>query len=139
MNLLTVKKDADMKRITILAVTLIFGIQSFLAQGKGKEVTITGEVVETQCYVTGMTGPGKGESHKECAITCAKNGIPLSILEDKTGALYLAGQTATAQSGANKMLIDYIPDKVKVTGRVFEKGGMKYLLVSKISRVSESK
>ena len=128
-----------MKRLVFVAVIFVVGVQCLFAQGKGKAVTITGEVVETQCYVTGMTGPGKGESHKECAITCAKNGIPLSILEDKTGTLYLAGQTATAQTGANKMLLEFVAEKVKVTGKVFEKGGMKFLLISKVAKVTEDK
>ena len=86
-----------------------------------------------------MTGPGKGPSHKECALRCAKGGIPLSILEEKTGKLYLAGQSKEAMKGANDMLIPYVAEKVKVTGRLFEKGGMKLLLISEVSKFDEVK
>ena len=121
--------------ITVLAVFIFSGVA--LAQQNGKQITIVGEVVESQCYITGLNGPGKGLSHKDCALKCAKGGIPLSILEDKTGTLYLAGQSKKAMAGANELLIPFIAEKVKVTGRVFEKGGMKMLLISKVSKEGE--
>jgi hypothetical protein len=108
-----------------------------LAQQNGKQITIVGEVVESQCYITGLNGPGKGLSHKDCALKCAKGGIPLSILEDKTGTLYLAGQSKKAMAGANELLLPFVAEKVKVTGRLFEKGGMKMLLISKVDKLDE--
>jgi hypothetical protein len=123
---------------SLMTALAVFIISSFaLAQKNGKQITIIGEVVESQCYITGLNGPGKGHAHKECALTCAKGGIPLSILEDKSGTLYLAGQTKKAQSGANELLIPFIAEKVKVTGHVFEKGGMKMLLINKVTKVGE--
>ena len=123
------------KLFFVLAILTIYGLA--VAQQKGKVVTIVGEVVETQCYVSGLTGPGKGPGHKECALKCAKQGIPLSILEDKTGMVFLAGQTKKAQSGANEMLIPFIAQKVNVTGRLYEKGGLKLILISKVSSLDE--
>jgi hypothetical protein len=123
-----------MKKILMTALAVFIASGFAFAQQNGKQITIIGEVVESQCYITGLNGPGKGLSHKECALWCAKGGIPLSILEDKTGTLYLAGQTKKAQSGANELLIPFIAEKVKVTGRLFEKGGMKMLLISKVDK-----
>ena len=123
---------------SIVAILAVFVVSGFaLAQQKGKQITIVGEVVESQCYITGLNGPGKGLSHKECALRSAKGGIPLSILEDKTGTLYLAGQSKIAMAGANDLLIPFVAEKVKVTGRLFEKGGMKMLLISKVSKIGE--
>ena len=123
-------------RNSLLVALCCFVITTMaFSQKKGKEITVTGEVVETQCYVTGLTGPGKGASHKECALTCAKNGIPLAILEDATNTLFVAGQTKTSQTGANGMLMEYVADKVKATGRVYEKGGVKMIILSKVDRV----
>ncbi|MGD0037971.1 MAG: hypothetical protein ABSC53_11855 [Bacteroidota bacterium] len=121
--------------ITVLAVFIFSGVA--LAQQNGKQITIVGEVVESQCYITGLNGPGKGLSHKDCALKCAKGGIPLSILEDKTGTLYLAGQSKKAMAGANELLLPFVAEKVKVTGRLFEKGGMKMLLISKVDKLDE--
>lgn len=127
-----------MRKIT-LALISFFVLSAFaLSQEKnGKEITIIGEVIETQCYVTGLTGSGKGLAHKECAVNCAKGGIPLSILEEKTGKLYLGAQSKKAMSGANEMLLPFVAEKVKVTGRVFEKGGMKLILISKIEELKK--
>jgi hypothetical protein len=122
-------------RLTILAMFMVSGL--VFAQHSGKQITVVGEVVESQCYITGLNGPGKGPAHKECALTCAQGGIPLSILEDKTGMLYLAGQSKKAMAGATELLIPFIAEKVKVTGRVFEKGGMKMLLINKVTKVGE--
>jgi hypothetical protein len=118
-----------------LAIFIVSGFA--LAQQKGKQITIVGEVVESQCYVTGLNGPGKGLSHKECALKCAKGGIPLSILEDKTGTLYLTGQSKKAMAGTSELLIPFVAEKVKVTGRLFEKGGMKFLLISKVNKLGD--
>jgi len=123
---------------SLIAVLAVFIISGFaLAQQNGKQITIVGEVVESQCYITGLNGPGKGLSHKDCALKCAKGGIPLSILEDKTGTLYLAGQSKKAMTGATELLLPFVAEKVKVTGRVFEKGGMKMLLISKVDKLDE--
>ena len=121
--------------VAILALCIISGFA--LAQQNGKQITVVGEVVESQCYITGLNGPGKGLSHKECALRCAKGGIPLSILEDKTGTLYLAGQSQKAMAGVNEILLPFVAEKVKVTGRLFEKGGMKMLLISKVDKLDE--
>ncbi|MGB2869873.1 MAG: hypothetical protein WBD36_15600, partial [Bacteroidota bacterium] len=90
-----------------------------------------------QCYVTGKMGPGRSQEHKECAINCAKGGIPLGILEDKTGNLYVAGQTKVAYGSATKMLLDYVADKVEVKGQVYSRSGIRYLVINEVKRVAE--
>ena len=126
-----------MKKSFLTAMAICVVSAFALAQHNGKQITVIGEVVESQCYITGLNGPGKGLSHKECALRSAKGGIPLSILEDKTGTLYLAGQTKKAMAGANELLIPFVAEKVKVTGRLFEKGGMKILLISNVDKAGE--
>ena len=131
------RESMHMKSISLLFVTIALSF-SLYSQGKqGTEMTITGEVVDLQCYITGLTGPGKGASHKDCAISCAKGGIPLGILQDKSNTLYLAGQSKVAMKGANEMLLPFVAEKVKATGRVFEIGGLKFLLIKKVTKVSE--
>jgi hypothetical protein len=125
-------KALTMFVLSALTATLVFG-----QQRKAKDIVVVGEVVDIQCYVSGATGPGKGPEHKDCAISCAKGGIPLGILEDDTNILYVAGQSKSAMKGANEMLLPFVAEKVKVTGRVHEKGGVKLLLINKISRISE--
>ena len=47
----------------------------------GTETTFVGRVVGLACYL----GHGTvGDSHRECALTCAKKGIPMAILDQST-------------------------------------------------------
>ena len=121
-----------MKLFALTALTL-FVVSASLAQQK-REVSVTGEVVDMQCYISGAMGKSTGPEHKECATNCAKGGIPLGILDEKTGNLILTGQTKNAMKGANEMLRDFIAERVTVTGRMVEKGGVKLLLISKVAK-----
>ena len=97
-----------------------------------KEVTIIGEVIDTACYIKGGF---KGIDHKDCVVACAKAGIPLAILEDGTGNVYF---TAAPKDmvGTNDMLIKYAAEKVKITGRMYERGGVKLLAINMVERVN---
>lgn len=52
----------------------------------GSSITITGEVVCSKCY-SQKGSEATGASHKECAMSCAKNGTSLAILTSD-GSLY---------------------------------------------------
>ena len=121
----------------LLTVFVLLCIVSFDvgAQKKpGKPVVIVGEVVDSQCYLVGAMGSARGAEHKECAISCAKGGIPLSILEEKTNTLYLTGQNKRSMTTANVLLMDYVAERVKVTGRLVEKAGVKMVLIDKVEK-----
>ena len=83
-------------------------------------VTINGLVVDTGCYVSHNT---RGEKHVNCATACAKAGVPLAILDDKSGTLYLP--VAVNHKNQNNQLLPFIEKRVKVTGTLFDKNGMK--------------
>lgn len=65
----------------------VFSLSYFASSEENmKHVTIKGEIVDLACYL----GEGeKGASHKQCAIKCAKKGIPIGILDAKSGNVYL--------------------------------------------------
>ena len=126
------------KTLLTLCIILCCSSLALVAQKKpGTEVTIIGEVIDTQCYLTNALGLGNGKEHKECALSCAKGGIPLSILEEKSGTIFLAGQSKKAMAGANELLQDYIAEKVKVSGRLLEKGGVKFILIAKVDKIPQ--
>ena len=81
--------------------------------------SVIGEIVDPACWIV---NGAKGESHKECAIACAKAGQTLAILEKKTGKLYYA-LTDKPGEDSNKGLIDYVAQTVLVKGKVFTRGG----------------
>jgi len=98
---------------------------------KGAEKTFVGHVVDLACYI----GHGSiGESHRECAATCARSGIPLAILDQATGTLFLP-LANDHHEPANKGLLPFVEADVRVTGTVVEKDGMKAITLSEIERV----
>ena len=92
----------------------------------GKLTTIQGAVVDTGCYVS---HDSKGEGHAACAAACAKKGVPLAILDEK-GALYLP--IAVEHQDQNAKLMPFIEKRVKVTGTVLEKGGLKGIAIKTV-------
>ncbi|MBI2885229.1 MAG: hypothetical protein HYY15_03545 [Candidatus Omnitrophica bacterium] len=93
-----------------------------------QEITIKGELVDSLCYVA-MNAKGAG--HKQCAIDCAKAGIPISIVEDGTGKLYtvLPKQDKT---GYPESVIARLGDAVTLKGDLYEAGGNRYVAVESV-------
>ncbi|MBI1745914.1 MAG: hypothetical protein HYR55_04910 [Acidobacteria bacterium] len=98
------------------------------------EVTITGEVIDSSCYI--KMG-AKGTDHKECAMICVKAGIPLALLEDKTGMVYMLASNREFESSQVKFqpLENFVAHKVMVKGKLYEKGGQKLLEISSVEKV----
>lgn len=46
-----------------------------------KQVTVTGELIDTACYVS-SDGDAKGKDHAKCATDCMASGIPAGILPE---------------------------------------------------------
>ena len=94
----------------------------------GSEVTIKGELVDSLCYVA-MASTGSG--HKQCAMDCAKAGIPISIVEDGTGKVYTV-LPKEDKTGYPTAVVSKMGDKVTLKGDFYEKGGNKYVAVESV-------
>jgi len=99
------------------------------------EVTVIGEVIDSKCYFSRPSELSTGPKHKECAIQCAKRGIPLAILEERTENVYFALKER-GNSSANELLLPFVGERVEVHGRVSEKGGTRVLLVMSVERAT---
>jgi hypothetical protein len=89
------------------------------------EKSITGTLEDSFCFVTlGAHGP----SHQKCAQLCARKGIPVSLVEKGSGAMYILlppkNDEPIPDSITNRM-----EDEVTVTGDEYDKGGVHYLTV----------
>lgn len=100
----------------------------------GKEVSVTGRVVDTACY---MRFGQKGESHKDCALMCAREGQTFSLLDEKNDILY---QIIAGEPGAdpNKPFMDYAEEIVLVKGKLYEKSQFKAILPLEVKKVPDS-
>ena len=123
-----------MKRFTILIVSLVLPLVAIAASADKSEhqghkadapKTITGEVVDTGCY---LAHGAKGAKHIECATKCISQGMPMGLLtSDNT--LYLLTLSHDDADPYNK-LKDMAGKTVSVTGPVMSRSGIKGLEVT---------
>ena len=101
-----------------------------------RPVTIEGEVVDTWCYTSGVMGPGRGEVHKSCARKCVGGGVTAGIVTDD-GTLYIAAKHK-AYNGCAGLLLPFVASRVKVSGWLAEKGGVKLLKINTVEKVNSA-
>jgi hypothetical protein len=99
------------------------------AAAAGTTQTVSGEIVDMACY---MSGEEKGEKHAKCAGMCVTGGAPMGLLT-KDGALYLvvADHKNEKPYGEAKALAG---GNAKLTGTVTKKGGVQALIVGKTEK-----
>ncbi len=118
-------------RLMLISLVLLMGLgPGLLAHGeephgaKGGKQRITGEIVDTACYI----GSGeRGLSHQACAQRCIQGGLPVAILDDKTNKLYLI--INARHEPANDLLADLGAETVTLEGTVSERNGVLMLSI----------
>jgi len=99
---------------------------------KPKRVQITGEIVDTWCYVTEIMF-AQGTAHYQCAVWCALGGIPVSVL-GKDGTVYMVLRIEDENASvANPKLVTIQTNEVTVDGDLYVRDGVNYLMVNKIA------
>ncbi|MDX2270127.1 MAG: hypothetical protein NW208_18650 [Bryobacter sp.] len=91
------------------------------------EQMITGQVVDVACFVGHNSS---GPKHAKCAETCARAGNPLAIYDEKAKAIYLP--VSSDHSNPNTKLMPFIEKRVKVSGKILEKAGLKGIAIEKV-------
>lgn len=105
------------------------------ADPKSKTETVKGYVLDSACAFTkGLEKP----ISRECATACAKAGSPLVILASD-GTIYWPIADTTPSSGQNDRLLPFAGQKVMATGKVFERGGSRAVVIEKIEPQTASK
>lgn len=123
-----------MRMMMLAAATLLALITPAAAQAQenGKRVQVSGEIVDTWCAVTGIMF-GLGTAHHQCAVWCAVGGIPVAI-RDKDGQFYMVLRIEEEDvSVASPKIVKIQTHEVTVDGELFERDGVKYLLVNKVA------
>src|SRR5256712_4004447 len=92
-------------------VALPLAAQAGKMAAPGKDLTITGQVIDINCYTT---MGASGEGHKMCAQACAKAGVALAIL-GSDGTIYMPVSSKPADT-QNSRLVDFTEAKVKGKG-----------------------
>jgi hypothetical protein len=118
-------------RATFLAAALVAAAFGATYAQAAQRVEVTGEVIDSWCYLTEIMYP-EGTAHHQCALWCAAGGIPVGILADD-GTVYIVlkfGDDAT--SVANPAVMEIQSHRVRVEGDLHARDGINYLLVNRV-------
>ena len=116
-----------------LMVPAVLVVALFAAEESAKTATVKGYVLDSACAFTkGLKKPVSAE----CAIACAKAGSPLVILAP-SGTIYWPIASTTPSSSQNDKLLPYAGKNVTASGKIYDRGGSKAIVISKIYEAKE--
>ena len=124
------------KYLRILASLVTAVVTTNGAFAAGEKKTITGEVMDTWCYVSQIMGGADfvvGTAHHVCAVWCAAGGIPVGLLDKDDGKIYMIMSVGDDSTNvASEALLDIQSHEITVNGTVFELDGLNYITVDEI-------
>ena len=128
------RKGDMMKKILIFTMALAFALSATpdAQAAKPKRVSVTGEIVDTWCYVTEIMY-GLGTAHHQCAVWCAVGGIPVSVKDDAGNVYVVLKVEGDTTNVANPRILNIQTHKVSVDGDLYERDGVKYLIVTQVA------
>jgi len=97
----------------------------------GQRVSVTGEIVDTWCYVSEIMF-ATGTAHHQCAVWCAVGGIPVSI-KDANGDVFVILRIEDEDPVDNPRVVRIQTHEVTVNGDLYERDGVKYLIVTQVA------
>jgi hypothetical protein len=101
------------------------------AAATAERVKVTGEVIDSWCYITEIMFP-EGSAHHQCAIWCAAGGIPVGIL-GADGQIYMVLKVDQDSTNvANPAILKIQSHEVTVDGDLYVRDGINYLVVNQV-------
>ena len=117
-----------MRRYVLAGTLSLILPLTLAAMVSAAEKSVTGTLEDSFCYVT---MGAHGASHQKCAQVCARKGIPVSLVEKGTGAMYILLPPKNDEPIPDS-ISSRMEDEVTVTGKEYEKGGVHYLTVETV-------
>lgn len=97
--------------------------------GTAAAESVTGEVVDLSCYLS-HPHTSVGASHRKCAETCAKKGLPMGLLSEDGSVLLLLEDHANPKAYAEA--IGKAAETITIDGTKVTQGGMQGIVVEAI-------
>ncbi len=125
------KRLCGLRDVALVAALLLVTVGAS-APAAAKRVTVTGELIDTWCYITEIMY-AEGTAHHQCAVWCAVGGIPVSILGDDGNVYMVLKVEGDDANVANPRIISIQTHKVVVDGDLYERDGVRYLVVTEVA------
>ena len=123
------------KAVAAALLLILIATAVYVSAADTPTVTVKGYVLDSACAFTkDLSKP----ISKQCATACAHAGSMLVILADG-GTIYWPIADTTPSSGQNAKLLPFAGDKVVVSGKVYDRGGSKALVIQKIEAQAAKK
>lgn len=120
---------------TLAACIVAASSVSALAATEPQRVQVTGEIMDTWCYYSGVMGGRDavvGSSHHTCAVWCAAGGIPVGLLTDEGEVFLVLEIEGKGIADGNETILDIQSDRITADAMLYERDGFKYLVVEKV-------
>jgi len=90
-------------------------------------VTVTGEIVDSKCYL-GVMNPGQGKVHRDCAARCLSGGIPPIFVTANEGEQFLLiGPDGNALG--RDALHEFVAEPLALRGELLQRGDSRLLKI----------
>ena len=90
-------------------------------------VTLTGEIVDSKCYL-GVMNPGQGKVHRDCAARCLSGGIPPIFVTSNGGEQFLLVGPGGNALGRDA-LRDFVAESLTLRGELLQRGDSRLLKI----------
>ncbi|MEM9584906.1 MAG: hypothetical protein AAGA08_17470 [Pseudomonadota bacterium] len=105
------------------------------AAAEGERVQVTGEIIDTWCYFSGVMGPPEatlGTAHHTCALWCSAGGIPVGLLGDDGEVYMVLKIEGDDQSASGDTQLSLASHEIVADGMLYKRDGLNYLVVEKV-------
>jgi Non-histone chromosomal protein MC1 len=110
-----------------LGAVLVVGIAR-AGMAADAQKSVTGDLEDTFCYnVVGAKGAG----HAQCALKCARKGIPVGLVEKGTEKMYILLPPKN-EEGMPEDVTKNMEKEVTVKGKSYSKDGVEFLTVESV-------
>jgi hypothetical protein len=114
-----------MRNLPAIAALLLAGVLAAPAAAD----SLTGEIIDLSCYLS-HPHTSLGASHRKCAETCAKKGLPMGILTEDDKAYVLLEDHANPKAYAEA--IGNAAKTITLQGKLVSEGGLPGVVVESV-------
>jgi len=96
-----------------------------------RRVKVTGEIIDSWCYLSEIMW-ATGSAHHQCAIWCARGGVPVGILGQDEQVYIVLKVEGDAGVIGHHGILRMQTNEVVVEGDLYERDSIKYLAIDTI-------